>query len=169
MPLEGGGTLNPAFSRFDSGHRCQVKILRHQEIVMGHKEKRAEQLGMNPSTAQHRLKKDLLYKYVALAGDAVCYRCGEWIEIDDFSVEHKEAWLDSEDPLGLFFDLANIGFSHSKCNSAAARPSKIAQCGSVTKFNKGCKCELCVEAKRVARKKYYSAEKRRLRYEKTGN
>ena len=51
-----------------------------------------------------------------------CHQCGDKIEnIDNFSIEHKKPWLDSNDPLGLFFDLDNIGFSHLRCNSNAAR------------------------------------------------
>jgi hypothetical protein len=35
---------------------------------------------------------------------------------ETFSVEHKVAWLNSEDPLRFFFDLENIDYSHISCN-----------------------------------------------------
>jgi len=85
--------------------------------------KRNELLGMNHSTAYHRLRKMVLWKYVVFVGDDVCYRCGERIgSIEELSIEHKESWLGSEDPLSSFFDLDNVAFSHLKCNSAAVSP-----------------------------------------------
>ena len=40
---------------------------------------------------------------------------------DTFSIEHKVAWLDSENPVDLYFDLENISFSHLKCNVKNSR------------------------------------------------
>jgi len=40
---------------------------------------------------------------------------------ETFSIEHVIPWLDSEDPVKLFFDLDNISFSHLKCNVEDAR------------------------------------------------
>lgn len=40
---------------------------------------------------------------------------------DTFSLEHIEPWLDSEDPVGLFFNQDNISFSHLSCNISDAR------------------------------------------------
>lgn len=82
--------------------------------------KKQQQLGMNPGTAQGRLVKDLLFKFVQLHHPN-CYRCGEAMTRETFSIEHKTPWLDSEDPVGLFFDLDNIDFSHHSCNVKAAR------------------------------------------------
>lgn len=87
------------------------------------KEKKAKQLGMNPSTASGRLLRDLLFKFVTEAG-CKCYRCGGVLTRGTFSIEHKEPWLDSEDPQGLFFDLSNIAFSHLSCNVKASRNNK---------------------------------------------
>jgi hypothetical protein len=87
--------------------------------------KKQIQLGMNPGTASHRLVKDLLFKFVEQDGH-VCYQCGMPMTRNDFSIEHKTPWLDSEDPIKLFFDLNNIAFSHKFCNMAAARkPNKL--------------------------------------------
>ena len=88
--------------------------------------KKQSQLGMNPSTASGRLIKDLLFKFVKDAGH-VCHQCNKPMAREDFSIEHKTPWLDSEDPVKLFFDLNNIAFSHKSCNIAAARkPNKLA-------------------------------------------
>ena len=75
----------------------------------------AEQLGVSQGAANHRLRKSILYKYVRLAEDHFCYKCGSEIEsVDDFSIEHKEPWegRDTE----LFWSLDNIAFSHVQCN-----------------------------------------------------
>ena len=88
------------------------------------KQKKTQQLGMNPSTASGRLTKDLLFKFLIDAGHK-CHQCGEELTRDTFSIEHKKPWIDSEDPASLFFDLDNIAFSHLFCNfSAARRPHK---------------------------------------------
>ena len=85
------------------------------------KEKRQAQLGMNPSTAQQRLVKDILYKLVVDTGQNSCFKCGGEMSRATFSIEHKEAWMDSEEPLRKFFDLNNISFSHLICNIKTAR------------------------------------------------
>ena len=63
---------------------------------------------------------------VQKVGLDTCFRCGEKIEtVDEFSMDHKEDWERSADPIKAFFDLANIAFSHLGCNSgAASRPTK---------------------------------------------
>jgi hypothetical protein len=85
-------------------------------------DKLANQLGMNPSTASARLIKDILFEFL-VSPKYTCFRCGEKLTRETFSVEHKIPWLNSEDPIELFFDLDNIAFSHLKCNSAAGRRS----------------------------------------------
>jgi hypothetical protein len=85
-------------------------------------DKRHSQLGMNVGTASNRLVKDILF---SLIKNTPCFRCGGKLKRENFSVEHKTAWLNSEDPVGLFFDLDNISFSHQSCNAAAGdRPNK---------------------------------------------
>lgn len=83
-------------------------------------DKKSEQLGMNAGTASHRLTKDILFQFV-VSGGHKCYRCGEELQRDNFSIEHKEPWLDSGNPVQLFFDLNNIAYSHLSCNVSAAR------------------------------------------------
>lgn len=87
--------------------------------------KKQLQLGMNPSTASGRLIKDTLWRFIVEANQDNCFQCGEKMERENFSVEHKTPWLDSDDPLFLFFDQNNISFSHHSCNlKAARRPTK---------------------------------------------
>ena len=84
-------------------------------------EKKNAQLGMNHGTAQNRLVKDILFSFISEYGKNTCFHCGKTMERDNFSIEHKMPWLDSEDPVKLFFDLNNISFSHLSCNIGAAR------------------------------------------------
>lgn len=79
---------------------------------------REAQLGMNPSTASHRLVKDILF---SLVKDTPCFHCGGKLDRETFSIEHKVPWLHSEDPVKMFFDLGNISFSHGGCNSSNKR------------------------------------------------
>ncbi|WMM35529.1 hypothetical protein [Vibrio phage PJN101] len=133
------------------------------------KQKKRGQLGMDPGTASHQLRKQIMFSYIQHCGDDKCFQCGKQIKsVDDLSIEHKIPWLDSEDPKGLFFDLSNIAFSHLKCNVAARRSVK-AVCGTETMYRKGCRCSACVEAKAAKHKKYYNPEKRKQRKQETGH
>ena len=94
-------------------------------------------------TASNRLRKELLFKYIKKAKDNYCFQCGSEIEtIDELSIEHKIPYLDSEDPIELFFNLENIAFSHLTCNIRAARRI-YSKCGTTRKYNKGCRCKNC--------------------------
>lgn len=85
-------------------------------------EKKKKQLGESTGAASHRLVKNLLFEFVK---DKLCFRCGKPLTRDTFSIDHKTPWLDSHDPVGLFFDLDNIAFSHFACNVREARqPAK---------------------------------------------
>ena len=83
-------------------------------------------LGMAIGTASNRLRKMILFSFVCKLELDVCHQCGRKIlSIDDLSIEHKEPWLQADDPIESFFDLDNIAFSHLSCNVAAAtRPLK---------------------------------------------
>lgn len=90
-------------------------------------EKKSAQLGMPFGTANGRLRKILLFDLAGKLGLTKCYRCSEEIlDIEDFTIEHKNAWLDV-DP-ALFWDLDNIAFSHLDCNIGAARRSRATVC-----------------------------------------
>ncbi len=120
-------------------------------------EKKKLQLGMNPSTAQHRLRKDLMFFLAQKCNMDVCHQCGEKIETaKELSIEHKTPWLDSEKPIETFFDIENIAFSHLACNISAARRYQTS-------------AEDKLQKKSASYKKYYTAEKRRERYQRTGN
>ena len=115
--------------------------------------KKQSQLGINPSTASHRLVKDLLFNYIK---ETPCFHCGKPLTRETFSIEHKVPWLDSEDPVGLYFDLNNIDFSHQACNaSAARRPTRI--------------YESTTERETARSRRRYTPEKRRARYLRTGH
>lgn len=82
---------------------------------MNRSQRIAAQLGMSQGAANNRLRKNIMYKYVRLADDHFCFRCGAEIEsVDDFTIEHKVPWerRDAE----LFWSLDNIAFSHAQCN-----------------------------------------------------
>ena len=83
--------------------------------------KKESQLGMNHSTASARLVKDILFSFIK---DVPCYRCGKALDRETFSLDHKRPWLNTEDPVTIYFDLDNISYSHIKCNVEAARKFK---------------------------------------------
>lgn len=121
--------------------------------------KKNEQLGMHASTAQNRLVKDILWKLLIDTEQTACCKCGKPMCRKTFSIEHIVPWLDSADPVGLFFDLENISFSHLRCNLADAR-----------KTNKWEDQEAYQEYARQKdaerMRKAYTTEKRRVKYAK---
>lgn len=119
-------------------------------------DKKKQQLGMNPSTASYRLVKDILWNFIATTDSNICYHCSEPMDRETFSIEHIEPWLDSEDPVGLYFNLDNISFSHNSCNIRAARRGK------------GFTPEQAKESARASRRKSWTKEKRREYYLKSG-
>lgn len=123
--------------------------------------KKKNQLGESHGTAQHRLLKDILWMLILETGKTRCFCCGQEMTRETFSIEHKTPWLDSSDPIKLFFDLDNISFSHFKCNVKSAR-RKQAECGTVSKYKKGCRCDPCKSAKSNSR--VYDPIKRRDQY-----
>jgi|JI10StandDraft_1071094.scaffolds.fasta_scaffold10823_6 hypothetical protein len=135
---------------------------------MSCKIKKENQLGMNPSTASGRLVKDILYSLVVQTNKDNCHHCGKKINREDFSIEHKVPWLDSEDPQYLFFDLSNIAFSHLKCNTSAARTRPLAPCGTQSAYQRGCRCVHCIGATTIRSRQVYTTEKRRERYLRNG-
>jgi hypothetical protein len=93
--------------------------------------KKETQLGTHRAIAERRLQRNLLFSLVVSAGHK-CFRCGRELTRETFSLDHKIDWLDSPDPVGLFFDLDNIAFSHLSCNKAAGRNGKrLTQQGTV--------------------------------------
>lgn len=85
------------------------------------KDRIAIQLGMPQGTAMAILRKRLLFSLAKRAGLHLCLRCGREMTVDDFTVDHKEAWEGKATE--LFWDLDNIAFSHSRCNLQARIPA----------------------------------------------
>lgn len=120
--------------------------------------KKQIQLGMNPSTASNRLVKDTLWRLVVQTNQDNCFQCGEKMTRDNFSVEHKVPWLDSEDPSGLFFDQDNISFSHHACNVRAGRnPRKKYESNAIGQ-----------KARDAVRIRPYCPVRRKNQYSRTG-
>lgn len=123
--------------------------------------KKHQQLGINPGTASGRLVKDLLFQFVISSGH-VCFRCGLPMSRADFSIEHVDPWLDSNDPAGKFFDLSNIAYSHKSCNSSSRRtPEKIY-------FTEEEKRQAQLRYQRESNARNYTTERRRAQYARTG-
>ena len=123
-----------------------------------HALKKKEQLGMNPSTAANALKKSLMFHLAVKSEMDICFQCKKQIESSkELSVEHMTPWLDSEDPVGLYFDIDNLAFSHLKCNVGASR-GKTPQHGN-TLYARGCKCSICTKANTVRRRRYRAKRK----------
>lgn len=126
---------------------------------MNKKEKKASQLGMNPSSAYARLTRDLLFDFAVKAGHT-CFRCKEPLTRGTFSVEHVEPWLDSSNPLEKFFDLDNVAYSHLSCNSKHTSRLKYIT-PEAQKQNK-------LRINRESQRRSYTPEKRRATYLRTG-
>jgi len=111
-------------------------------------DKKQKQLGMNPSTAQARLLRDLLFDFAVKSGHK-CFRCGESLDRKTFSIEHIENWLDSDNPVEKFFDIKNIAYSHLSCNAGASRTvrGQVRRHGLKRYNTYGCRCEVCKDAK----------------------
>lgn len=123
--------------------------------------KKQLQLGINPSTASNRLVKDLLWNFIKTAGQDNCCKCGEPMTRETFSIEHVVPWLDSDDPVGLYFDIGNIRYSHLRCNIECARKSnKI--------YTKEEAYQVELKRSRDYRRKNYNPVKRRERYLEEG-
>jgi hypothetical protein len=121
--------------------------------------KKFEQLGEPIGTAVHKLRKSILYKFVQILELDICYRCGEKItEIDNFSIEHKIPWQNSDTPRELFYDLDNIAFSHLDCNTKArrAKTGRNTVHGTTTAYRYGCRCDDCKKVSAVYRQKHRS-------------
>ena len=125
---------------------------------MGGNEKKTRQLGMPIGTATAKLRKAIIYDMMCQLERNLCYRCGKLINsIEDMSIEHKEAWLDSGDPIDKFFDLNNIAFSHIACNIGTKRTwnkGNMAKHGTTSRYRYGCHCLECRIAKADYDKQY---------------
>ena len=127
------------------------------------KQKKREQLGMDDSTASHKLRKLILFSLVRQTAQDFCFRCQTKIEtVEELSIEHKTPWLDSSNPISTFFDLTNIAFSHLRCNIADRRkPNK--------KYFTDDELKTANKSRwRDSKRRNYSSEARRAKYLRTG-
>lgn len=132
---------------------------KQRKLVMQNKK---NQLGMNPSTASNRLIKDLLFDFVIKAGHK-CHRCGGDLERHTISIEHIEAWLDSDHPIEMFFDIQNIAYSHLSCNARASRPGirpKRGMTHGTSGYRQGCRCEKCKSLYSINRRERHIKSKK---------
>lgn len=83
---------------------------------MGNSNKRKDEtLGMPHGTANHHLRKAILFNQLQKHNENICIRCGQIIESqNNLSIEHIKPWEGIS--AKLFWDLDNIAFSHLKCN-----------------------------------------------------
>lgn len=126
-------------------------------------DKKSKQLGEPLGTSWNRLRKLLLFDCASKLELTVCFQCGKKIDsVNELSIEHKIPWLDSDNPIDLFFDLDNVAFSHLSCNISAARrqqPKMIH--GTSVMYNKfKCKCELCTETMRIQKRRWRARTKK---------
>lgn len=136
---------------------------------MNSSSRKAEKLGMSFGAARSKLVKNLLWDFVVKAGQNICHQCNtEILTIHDLSIEHKTPWENSENPVENYFDLDNIAYSHLSCNCRAAE-RQTSPCPSLAAYKRGCRCEDCVKIESDKKKRVYTTEKRRSRYERTGN
>lgn len=58
-----------------------------------------------------------MFRMAQKLNEDTCFKCKLKIEkIEQFTIEHKKPWVNTEPK--LFWDLENIAFSHSRCNTA---------------------------------------------------
>ena len=82
--------------------------------------RKREQLGLPIGTATHRLRKMILFNLIQETNRDRCIRCKSRIyRVEDLAIDHESAWLDVSPD--LFWDLRNIGFSHTRCNAQFRR------------------------------------------------
>ncbi len=85
------------------------------------RDKYEKQLEMDLGTAQHSLRKKVLFDLVKETCGVACYRCSKDMSEDDFTLDHKIAWRNSPKAKKLFWARDNIAWSHSVCNTQASR------------------------------------------------
>ena len=91
-------------------------------MITNYNKKKNLQLNMSYGKANNILRRMIMLNLLQKLGKDICYRCNKKINtVFELSIEHKQAWLDSNDPVKMFFDLNNISFSHLLCNNKHKR------------------------------------------------
>ncbi len=123
--------------------------------------KKTEQLGMSYGKANNILVRNIIWKFILQLNLNSCHHCKKEMTRENFTIEHIEPWLDSEDPVDLFFNDNNISFSHHSCNVGSSR-----------KYNKYENREDAKNARKASAKKWkdkyriYDSEKRKDKYKR---
>lgn len=79
-----------------------------------------EKLGQPMAAATRRLYKILILEFATQLGLHHCHQCSLPItDAANLSIEHKEPWRNSPDPVLMFFSVDNLALSHFGCNRAA--------------------------------------------------
>ena len=114
-------------------------------------QKKEQQLGMSLGKARRILESSLMFDLAKQLGLLTCYRCQKPIEtVRELSRDHKVPWLDSINPVELYFDINNIAFSHLSCNSGDSRGTRtpVSKHGTNNRYNKyKCRCIECKAAR----------------------
>ena len=93
-------------------------VTKSKQCITNSNKKKAKRLGMPYGTAAHRIRKTVMFQMAQHLSMDTCFRCGEQIkDITKLNLEHKVAWLDTDDPVSAFFNLSNVAFSHAGCIS----------------------------------------------------
>jgi len=133
-------------------------------------------LGEPYGTANAKLKKAILFGLLQELEKDVCFQCGNKIEnISELSIEHKEPWMSSKNPITSFYDLTNISFSHLSCNIGAAERKQGHRDETPHghwRYSQGCRCETCVSVmkdyynnrNKTEERKKYNREYQKSRY-----
>jgi 5-methylcytosine-specific restriction endonuclease McrA len=79
------------------------------------------QLGTEVSNALRKLARKMLHAMAVELGRHYCSRCAKPIErFEEMSLDHHVNWINRPDAKELFWDLTNVGLSHTSCNVAEA-------------------------------------------------
>jgi hypothetical protein len=78
--------------------------------------KKTEQLGMSYGKANNILVRNIIWKFILQLNLNSCHHCKKEMTRENFTIEHIEPWLDSEDPVDLFFN-DNLGEMHKITSS----------------------------------------------------
>jgi hypothetical protein len=85
-------------------------------------------LGMEFGKANHRLFRQVMFKWCEKVGFNFCNKCTKPIrDIEDWTIEHIVPWRlgpTDDDKRHRFYSLENIGFSHLHCNCGGAQLGK---------------------------------------------